>query len=64
MIDKHNWPYVLIVAGFGSAIIFLSILLFAEPSSDIKTILVIGENLGIGVGSVGLGGLISRSRRK
>jgi hypothetical protein len=52
---QERWPEVLMVIGYGVAIILIIILNYTSQSSTIISVLSVIESIGIGVGSVGLG---------
>jgi hypothetical protein len=58
------WPTTLMIGGFVAAIVFFALLLFAHLSSTTKVMLTIGQSIGIGVGSIGLGGYSTQARRR
>lgn len=58
------WPDVLMVYGFAAAAVFLGLLLFADLSPTLNVVAAIGENISIGVGSIGIGSRIAQARRK
>lgn len=60
----QRWPIVLMVCGFGAAAVLLGLLLFTDLSPSLAVVATIGENLGIGIGSIGVGSRIVESRRK
>lgn len=59
---QEMWPNVLMLCGFGAAAIFLGLLLFAPLSPTGKVVASIAENIGIGVGSIGMGNRIAQAK--
>ena len=57
------WPTVLMLCGFAAAAVFLGLLLFANLSPTLHVVATIGENISIGVGSIGIGSRIAQARR-
>jgi hypothetical protein len=58
------WPDMLMLCGFAAAVVFLGLLLFASLSPTLNVAATIGENIAIGVGSIGIGSRITQARRK
>jgi hypothetical protein len=61
--EDGKWTRVLMLCGFGVAAISLALLLFANLSSSATIIATIIESVGIGIGSIGLGGHITKNKR-
>jgi hypothetical protein len=62
--EDGKWTRVLMLCGFGVAAISLALLLFARLSSSATVIATILESIGIGVGSIGLGGHITKNKQR
>lgn len=58
-----TWPFLLIIGGFGLMATCLAMISFATLTDGVHMWATIGENLGVGIGSIGIGGLISARRR-
>lgn len=61
--ENKTWPSVLMICGFGVAAACLVFLLFTPLSSSANVAVSIGESLGIGIGSTGLGARIALAKR-
>jgi hypothetical protein len=60
---QEKWPIVLMVCGFGVAAVCLGLLWFAHLSPSLQVVATVGETIAIGVGSIGIGGQITRAKR-
>lgn len=62
---RHEmWPNVLMLCGFGAVAICLGLQRGATLSPIVNVVISIVENIAIGVGSIGIGGRITQTRRK
>lgn len=59
---KKTWPLVLIVLGFGVALVSVLEVLKGNLSANAHTIAIVGESVGVGLGSIGLGALLFSRR--
>jgi hypothetical protein len=59
---KNNWTKILMVLGFGLAIVCFILMRQGNYSESINILLGVGKDLGIGIGSIGIGGYFSGKR--
>lgn len=62
--NNTNRPFILMIVGFSLAVLCWAIIMFAHPSEGVQALAWIGQALGIGLGSIGIGARFAQGARR